>query len=120
MGLNLQFAPNPLPVNVDRIQMAQVVLNLLRNAVEALLGTPDGTRDLAVSTELTGARDVAVEVRDTGIGLPEHVGAAIFDPFFTTKDTGLGLGLSISRSIVQAHGAELWARRNGSRGAAVG
>jgi PAS domain S-box-containing protein len=118
--LDLRLAPRPLPVEVDRIQVAQVVLNLLRNAVEAMTAAGAGARDLAVATELHDGGDVGVHVRDSGVGLPEHAGESIFDPFFTTKDGGLGLGLSISRSIVQAHGGSLWARRNAGRGATVG
>jgi PAS domain S-box-containing protein len=118
--LQLGLAAQPLPVEVDRVQMAQVVLNLLRNAVDALVTQPGDQRDLAIATERHGEHQVAVRVRDNGIGLPEAAGSAIFDPFFTTKDNGLGLGLSISRSIVEAHGGELWALRNGDRGATVG
>jgi PAS domain S-box-containing protein len=118
--LKLHLAPHPLPIEVDRIQVAQVVLNLLRNAVEALVAHPGDERHLAVATDLHGADRIAVRVRDNGVGLPDAVGSAIFEPFFTTKDTGLGLGLSISRSIVEAHGGELWARRNVDRGATVG
>jgi PAS domain S-box-containing protein len=111
--LDLHLAPRPLPVEVDRIQVEQVVLNLVRNAFDAM-------RELAIATELHDDGDVGVHVRDTGIGLPEHAGTTIFDPFVTTKASGLGLGLSISRSIVQAHGGSLWARRNVGRGATVG
>jgi C4-dicarboxylate-specific signal transduction histidine kinase len=118
--LALGLAPQPLPVRVDRVQVEQVVLNLLRNAVDALVADPAGGRDLSVNTERSSDSEVAVRVRDTGIGLPEDAGKAIFDPFFTTKDEGLGLGLSISRSIILAHGGELWALRNADRGATVG
>ena len=117
--LNLALAPYPLPVEIDRVQIAQVVLNLLRNAVDALIPQPDGARDLAIATE-RGERSIDVRVCDSGIGLPETAGDAIFEPFFTTKETGLGLGLSISRSIVEAHGGALWALPNNGRGATVG
>jgi PAS domain S-box-containing protein len=118
--LDLGLAPHPLPVEVDRVQMAQVVLNLLRNAVDALVSGAGAGRSIAVATERHDASRIAVCVRDNGIGLPDAAEHAIFDPFFTTKHDGLGLGLSISRSIVEAHGGELWALRNGDRGATVG
>lgn len=118
--LNLGLTAHPLPVEVDRVQVAQVVLNLLRNAVDALVAQPSDQRDIAIATELRAERTIAVRVRDSGIGLPESAGDTIFDPFFTTKDNGLGLGLSISRSIVEAHGGELWARRNDDCGSTVG
>ena len=88
--------------------------------LEALAAQPDGARDLAVDSERRGDHVIAVRVRDTGVGLPAAAGTEIFDPFFTTKHDALGLGLSISRSIVQAHGGELWARANHDRGATVG
>jgi C4-dicarboxylate-specific signal transduction histidine kinase len=114
--LDLHLAPRPLPVEVDRIQVEQVVLNLVRNAVEAMSGAEDAdARDLAIATELHDDGDVGVHVRDTGIGLPEHAGTTIFD-LRHRKANGLGLGLSISRSIVR-HGGSLWARRNAGRGA---
>jgi PAS domain S-box-containing protein len=119
--LDLHLAAQPLPVEVDRIQVEQVVLNLLRNAVEAMTdANAVDVRDLAIATELSDCGAVAVRVRDSGIGLPELADGMIFDPFFTTKDNGLGLGLSISRSIVQAHGGTLWALRNPDHGATVG
>ena len=119
--LDLHLAPQPLPVEVDRIQVEQVVLNLLRNAVDAMTAAHAAdARDLAVVTELYDGGAIAVRVCDSGIGLPELAEGLIFDPFFTTKDHGLGLGLSISRSIVQAHGGRLWALRNTDRGATVG
>jgi len=118
--LALGLAPQPLPVDVDRVQIEQVVLNLLRNAVDALSAQPDGSRDLLVDTEQRASDEVTVRVRDTGVGLPELAEHDIFEPFFTTKRDGLGLGLSISRSIIQAHGGNLWALPNADRGATVG
>ena len=118
--LDLRLAAHPLPVHIDRVQVEQVVLNLLRNAVDALVERPAGERDLAVATEFCAGRDVSVRVCDSGAGLPDAAGGEIFEPFFTTKANGLGLGLSISRSIVQAHGGELWALANRERGATVG
>ena len=118
--LELALTGDPVPVAIDRVQVSQVVLNLLRNAVDALLPQPASERELAVGTERCGAGEVAIVVRDTGVGLPNVPDGTIFEPFFTTKPEGLGLGLSISRSIVQAHGGDLWARRNAERGTTVG
>jgi PAS domain S-box-containing protein len=117
--VDLSLASCPLPVEVDRVQVEQVVINLLQNAVEAILASSDGARDLAINSILHN-REIAVSVCDTGIGLPAATAGEIFTPFFTTKRGGLGLGLSICASIVQAHGGAVWARPNASRGATVG
>jgi len=118
--LDLALASCPLPVEVDRVQVEQVVINLLQNAVEAMLASADGVRDLAIASMLRNGREIAVSVCDTGIGLPVTAADEIFTPFFTTKRGGLGLGLSICASIVQAHGGAVWARQNTSGGATVG
>jgi two-component system, LuxR family, sensor histidine kinase DctS len=118
--LELGLTRDPMPVAIDPVQITQVVVNLLRNAVDALLPQPPGERELAVGTERCGTGAIAILVRDSGVGLPNVPDGAIFEPFFTTKPEGLGLGLSISRSIVQAHEGDLWARRNATRGTTVG
>ena len=101
---------------VDRIQIEQVVLNLLRNAVEAMHDCR-GDGLLVVATRGDGTGGVEVAVRDTGVGLPAEGGALVFEPFVTDKATGLGMGLAISRSIVELHGGRIWAEPNGARGA---
>jgi PAS domain S-box-containing protein len=104
------------PVHGDRVQLQQVVLNLLLNAVEAMGSVEAKPRDLLISTEqdLTG---VLVAVRDSGPGLdPSHL-ERVFDAFYTTKSSGMGMGLSICRSIIEAHGGRLWAEANEPRGA---
>jgi PAS domain S-box-containing protein len=104
-----------LPVHGDRVQLQQVVLNLLLNAVEAMGSTEAGARELLISTEQdhTG---VLVAVRDSGPGLdPAHL-ERVFDAFYTTKSSGMGMGLSICRSIIDAHGGRLWAEANEPRG----
>ena len=104
-------------ISLDRIQIQQVVMNLLRNGLDALAAA-SGERLLTVETGPAGTRDVLVAVRDTGVGLPaDAADDQIFDAFFTTKADGLGIGLTISRSIVEAHGGQLWAERNPDRGA---
>ena len=95
----------------DAIQIEQVVLNLLRNAVEAMSGS-EARRLLQVSTRHSRPGHVEIAVRDTGPGLPPGLADVVFDPFFSTKANGLGMGLSISRTIVEAHGGRLWATAN--------
>jgi C4-dicarboxylate-specific signal transduction histidine kinase len=94
-----------------------VLLNLVVNACEAMGDTAPERRKLGVSTVLRDDDTIKIEVEDYGIGLPGAGADRLFEPFFTTKENGLGLGLSISRSIVAAHGGRLWARNNPQRGA---
>jgi PAS domain S-box-containing protein len=101
----------------DRVQLQQVMLNLIMNAIEAMSGVSDGERELVISTGRVEADGVLVAVRDSGPGLAERSVERIFDPFYTTKPAGLGLGLSICRSIVEAHGGRLWVTANQPRGA---
>jgi signal transduction histidine kinase len=101
----------------DRVGLQQVMLNLIVNAVEAMSGTPEGTRDLLVGSESAGPDGVLVAVRDSGPGLTPAALERLFDAFYTTKPSGLGLGLSICRSIIEAHGGRLWASANVPRGA---
>lgn len=108
--VNFQLAPNAPPVWIDRIQIQQVVLNLVRNAMEALIQSP--VRDLTIGTAAAYDDMVEVTVSDTGPGLAPVVAANLFQPFITTKQKGMGLGLSISRSIIDAHGGRLWATPN--------
>jgi signal transduction histidine kinase len=101
----------------DRVQLQQVMLNLIINAVEEMSGATEGARDLLISTGRAGSNDVLVSVRDSGPGLEPAALERLFDPFYTTKSSGLGLGLSICRSIIQSHGGRLWATANVPRGA---
>jgi len=103
-------------VEGDRVELQQVVLNLIVNAVEAMSAVAEGTRELLISTARADT-DVLVTVRDSGPGMPAEGLERVFDPFHTTKPTGLGMGLSISRSIIAAHGGRLWASTNAPRGA---
>jgi PAS domain S-box-containing protein len=104
-------------VKGDRVGLQQVMLNLIVNAVEAMGGVPEGTRDLLVSSEKADSDGVLVAVRDSGPGLTPATLERLFDAFHTTKPNGLGLGLSICRSIIEAHGGRLWASPNAPRGA---
>jgi two-component system sensor kinase FixL len=112
--VNFQLAPDTPPVWIDKIQVQQVVLNLVRNAMEALIHS--SVRDLTISTAATFDGMVEVTVSDTGPGLAQVVAANLFQPFVTTKPKGMGLGLSICRSIIDAHGGRLWATANPNGG----
>jgi len=104
-------------VQADRVQVQQVVLNLILNAVEAMGSIEEGVRELSITTEQHEAGGVLVAVRDSGPGIdPEHLDR-VFDAFYTTKSSGVGMGLSICRSIIHAHGGRLWADVNTPRGA---
>jgi PAS domain S-box-containing protein len=101
----------------DRIQLQQVILNLISNAVEAMSGVGEGARELLVGSAKDESQGVVVAVRDSGPGLaPENLDR-LFTPFYTTKPQGMGMGLAISRSIIEAHGGRLWATANENRGA---
>jgi PAS domain S-box-containing protein len=118
-GVSLQTnLTDGLPrVDVDRVQVQQVVLNLILNAVEAMSLFKKGVRELAISTEQHQAGRILVAVRDSGPGIdPKHLDR-VFDAFYTTKSSGMGMGLSICRSIINAHGGQLWADVNAPRGA---
>jgi signal transduction histidine kinase len=93
------------------------MLNLVINAVEAMSGTSDGPRELQISTRRIDSSDLLVAVRDSGPGLAPATLERLFDAFYTTKTTGLGLGLSICRSIIESHGGRLWASANQPHGA---
>src|SRR5262249_662313 len=101
------------------IQIQQVLLNLLINALEALSGVGDGPREVVVQSEPDAAPGVRVTVRDSGPGLDPQRLDRLFDAFYRTKPHGLGLGLAISRRIVEADGGRLWATANVPRGAVV-
>ena len=110
--LQTDLAPSLPPVVADRVQLQQVLLNLITNALDALSPVTDRSRVLNIRTDAPQSGTVRVAVRDTGVGIePEHC-ARLFDAFFTSKPNGLGMGLPISRSIVEAHGGKLWATPN--------
>jgi len=101
----------------DRIQLQQVMVNLILNAVEAMSGSDEGSRELLISTEEDGANGVRIAVRDWGPGLKSESLDRLFDAFYTTKPDGMGMGLSICRSIIEAHGGRVWATANVPQGA---
>ena len=104
-------------VTGDRVQLQQVLLNLIMNAIEAMSGVHDRPRELTIVSRPDGSNAVVVEVRDSGAGLEPGRAEQVFEAFYTTKAEGLGIGLSISRSIVEAHGGRLWATSNQPHGA---
>jgi C4-dicarboxylate-specific signal transduction histidine kinase len=115
--IRTRFADDVFPVLGDRVQLQQVVLNLVMNGLEAMSTVSERARELAVTTVNIDADQVQVTVEDSGIGLDPNRIERIFDPFYTTKPTGMGMGLSISRSILQQHGGQLWATPNDGPGA---
>ena len=115
----LQIDPGAPKVHGDKVQLQQVVLNLLLNAFQAMKDCPVTERQVTVRTELDDGHKVIVAVSDRGEGLKDDQLGKIFQPFYTTKNDGLGLGLSISRSIVEAHGGRLWAQNNPDRGVTI-
>ena len=100
----------------DRVQLQQVAMNLIVNSFEAMKDV-DGTRELVVQSQRAENEQILVSFSDTGIGLPPQLAEQIFDPFFTTKPHGTGMGLRISRSIIESHGGRLWAEVAAGRGA---
>ena len=104
-------------VNADRVQLQQVVLNLVMNAIDAMRDVHDGPRRLTVRTRAEEPSQVVVSISDTGIGVGEDLTDRLFEPFYTTKASGMGMGLSVSRSIVESHGGRLWASVNRGPGA---
>lgn len=106
------------PVLADRIQLQQVLLNLIKNAIEAMSSVAEGSRALLLTTELDDARTLRITVEDSGPGIdPENL-ERVFDRFFTTKSQGMGMGLSICRSIIDAHDGRLWAEPGAQGGSA--
>jgi PAS domain S-box-containing protein len=118
-GISLQtrLAPRLPMVQGDRTQLQQVILNLILNAIEAMGDLDDGTRELWISTETEASGGVLVTVRDSGPGLDPADVERVFQAFYTTKPKGMGMGLAICRSMVEAHGGRMWASANESRGA---
>ena len=117
VSVRTQLADDLPLVQGDRVQLQQVIVNLIVNAVQAMSGVGDGARELLISTGTAESEGVLVTVRDSGPGLPPSSLERLFDAFYTTKADGMGMGLSICRSIIEAHGGRLWASENLPRGA---
>jgi C4-dicarboxylate-specific signal transduction histidine kinase len=117
VSVEMQLAAGLPLIQGHRVQLQQVVLNLILNAVEAMSSVDDARRELSISTGRWGANEILVALRDSGPGIdPENLDR-VFQSFYTTKPSGMGLGLSICRSIVDAHAGRLWADANEPRGA---
>jgi C4-dicarboxylate-specific signal transduction histidine kinase len=115
--LKRELAKDLPPVLGDRVQLQQVILNLIMNGLEAISKTGRGERELLVSSSQDEVDNVIVAVRDSGEGLDAANLERVFDAFFTTKPDGMGMGLAISRTIIESHGGRLWATSNSPRGA---
>jgi C4-dicarboxylate-specific signal transduction histidine kinase len=118
ISVRTQLAESLPLIRADRVQLQQVILNLIVNAIEAMSGVGEGARELLISTRKAEPNGVLVGVRDSGPGLAPAALEGVFDAFYTTKSGGLGMGLSICRSIIEAHGGRLWASTNVPHGAA--
>jgi PAS domain S-box-containing protein len=116
VSIRTELAADIPQVIADRVQLQQVLLNLMINGIEAMKDA-DGRRELAIKSERAETEQVLVSVNDTGVGLPAQQADQLFNAFFTTKPHGTGMGLSISRSIVESHGGRLWAANNSPHGA---
>jgi signal transduction histidine kinase len=101
----------------DRVQLQQVLVNLILNAVEAMSSAEDGARKLSIKTDQSEAGDILLAVQDSGPGIDLQNLERVFEPFYTTKTSGIGMGLPVCRSIINAHGGRLWATRNEPQGA---
>ena len=116
VGIRFALAPNLSQVLVDGVQIQQVVLNLIRNGIDAAEEADSPDREVVVETRAKGPDEIEVSVRDNGCGLPKNAEESLFQPFFTTKKDGMGMGLSISRSIVATHDGQIWFSRNSAGG----
>ena len=115
ISVRTELAADLPQITGDRVQLQQVMMNLMINSVDAMKEV-DGARELAVKSQRTEKEEVLVSVSDTGVGLPAQQADQIFKAFFTTKPHGTGMGLSISRSIVESHDGRLWPSENSPRG----
>jgi signal transduction histidine kinase len=117
VALTCGCEPELPPVRGDRVHLSQVLINMVVNAMDAVAAQPPTQRQVALRASALEDGRVEFQVTDTGTGVPEHILGRIFEPFFTTKATGMGMGLSVSRTIAEAHGAELWAENSLDGGA---
>lgn len=118
--LQQDFAESLPTISGDRVQLQQVILNLLLNAADAMAGVEDRPRTLRVQTQIDSTNGVTLLVQDSGVGLDPRGIEKLFEAFYTTKAHGLGIGLAISRSIIESHKGKLWAKANEGPGATFG
>ncbi len=107
--IRTRFADDLSPISGDQVQLQQVAWNLAMNAIDAMSNVSERVRELVITTRNIDTDQVQVTVEDSGVGLDPNTMQKIFKPFYTTKPTGMGMGLSISRSILESHGGRLWA-----------
>jgi C4-dicarboxylate-specific signal transduction histidine kinase len=117
VALHTDLSANMRPVVGDRVQLQQVLLNLITNGIDAMADVTDRPKVLTITAKSAQPDGVLVEVKDTGTGLDPAVADHLFTPFYTTKSKGMGMGLSICRTIIEAHGGRLWAKPNIPNGA---
>ena len=117
VSVHTQFADGLPLIQGDRVQLQQVMLNLIVNAIQSMSGVEDGNRELHISTLSIEPEGACVAVRDSGHGLRPESLPRLIEPFYTTKPDGMGMGLPICRSIIEAHNGRLWATRCETRGA---
>lgn len=117
VALRQELAEDLPPVLGDRIQIQQVILNLVRNGSDAMSAVDDRPRELLIKTECEEGGGVRLSVKDTGVGFDTQSEVKLFHAFYTTKGDGMGIGLSVSRSIIENHRGRLWAVRNEGHGA---
>jgi signal transduction histidine kinase len=115
--LRTEFASDLTPVTGDRVQLQQVILNLFLNAIDAMSGVEDRPRELVIKTESEEGNRVSLTVQDAGVGIDPQSADRLFGTFYTTKSNGMGIGLSVSRSIIESHQGRLWAAANDGPGA---
>jgi signal transduction histidine kinase len=112
VSLELELASGLPAVHGDRVQLQQVIINLVMNGIQAMADTADTPRELLIRSTRDGPEEVVVAVQDLGTGIDPEIEDKLFSPFLTTKPNGMGMGLSICRSIIEAHGGRVWASRN--------
>jgi C4-dicarboxylate-specific signal transduction histidine kinase len=117
VAAQVELAPGLPAIKADRVQLQQVLLNLVMNACDAMSGCPVGARDLVVRTGPAGGEGVCISIADHGAGIAPDKLDRVFEPFFTTKPQGMGLGLAVCRTIISAHGGKLWVANNPDQGA---
>jgi signal transduction histidine kinase len=117
VDLHLELDSGLPPVMGNRVQLQQVIMNLLRNASDAMTSVDGRPRELVIRTERDEGDSVRLSVRDAGVGFDPEIANKLFETFYTTKNDGMGVGLSVCRSIIERHGGRLWATRNDGPGA---
>ena len=117
VSVRMELAPTLPMILGDRVQLQQVIINLVMNGIEAMQSVTDRPRELVIRSRQDETRQVLVSVTDCGVGISAENADRLFTAFFTTKSSGMGMGLSICRSIIDAHGGRLWATTREPRGA---